>query len=273
MVFVTILSREKRTAPSAFPMPEQWIPAEKGAQTIHMATGKNSTYGTLAEEAYSAIREGILTGALPFGELITRRRLAKDLDMSLPPVSEALQRLEHEGLVESRPRVGTRVKVPTEIDVRAQCQLREALEVQAARLFAKEATAAQKREVGEMAKRLDTMLSAKTPNRGTFLKLHEKFHSYIPRCSGLPALVDAIEQSQGFLWLWLSVELAWSKSVKEYTGTKKPLRNWHQRLARALNSGDPDRAGAEMRTHIETGTSVIITHLRPYLESVAAVKN
>ena len=254
-------------------MPVWAIPAEKGAQTIHMATGKNSTYGTLAEEAYSAIREGILTGALPFGELITRRRLAKDLDMSLPPVSEALQRLEHEGLVESRPRVGTRVKVPTEIDVRGQCQLREALEVQAARLFAKEATAAQKREVREMAKQLDTMLSSKSPDRDTFLELHEKFHSYIPKCSGLPALVDAIEQTQGFLWLWLSVELAWSKSVKEYTGIKKPLRNWHQRLARALNSGDPERAGAEMRTHIATGTSVIITHLLPYLESGGAVRD
>jgi DNA-binding GntR family transcriptional regulator len=238
-----------------------------------MATGRNSRYGTLAEDAYIAIREGILTGALPFGELITRRRLAKDLDMSLPPVSEALQRLEHEGLVESRPRVGTRVKAPTEVDVRGQCQLREALEVQAARLFAQGSTAAQKREVREMAQRLDAMLSAKSPDRRKFLELHEKFHSFIPKCSGLPALVDAVEQSQGFLWLWLSVELAWSRTVKEYTGTKKPLRNWHQRLARALNSGDPERAGAEMRIHIEKGTSVIVTHLLPYLASGGAVRD
>lgn len=238
-----------------------------------MATGRNSTYGTLAEEAYSAIREGILTGALPFGELITRRRLAKELDMSLPPVSEALQRLEHEGLVESRPRVGTRVKVPTEMDVRGQCQVREALEVQAARLFAGIATPAQKRELREMAKQLDTMLGARSPAREKFLELHEKFHSYVPECVGLPALIDAIAHTQGFLWLWLSVELAWSKSVKEYIGTKKPLRNWHQRLARALNSGDPQRAGEEMRTHIATGTSVILNHLIPYLKSGAAVQD
>ena len=49
---------------------------------------------------------------------MSRRALASELGMSVIPVTEAIQRLEMDGLVESWPRVGTRVKVPTAQDIR-----------------------------------------------------------------------------------------------------------------------------------------------------------
>ena len=58
----------------------------------------------LAGEAYVILRERILRGELSIGQVISRRKLATQLGMSLPPVSEAMLRLEHEGLLESRPR-------------------------------------------------------------------------------------------------------------------------------------------------------------------------
>src|SRR5437879_2002130 len=60
--------------------------------------------------------------------------------MSLLPVSEALQRLENDGVVESVPRVGTRVCLPTPQDIRERYEIREALESQSARLFAEKAS-------------------------------------------------------------------------------------------------------------------------------------
>jgi DNA-binding GntR family transcriptional regulator len=42
------------------------------------------------------------------------------MGMSFPPVADALTRLESEGLVETRDRVGTRVKVPIVEDTEAQ---------------------------------------------------------------------------------------------------------------------------------------------------------
>lgn len=48
--------------------------------------------------------------------------------MSVVPVTDALRRLEGDGLLESRARAGTRVRVPTEKDVRELYELREALE-------------------------------------------------------------------------------------------------------------------------------------------------
>ena len=104
------------------------LPAAFGAETR-----------SLAARAYLEIRDRILKGELPVGMALARRKLAAALGISVPPVSEALQRLEREDLVESKPRVGTRVRVPTRRDIEDRSLVREALETQAARLFAERA--------------------------------------------------------------------------------------------------------------------------------------
>src|SRR5204863_2417354 len=88
--------------------------------------------------------------------------LANEFDMSIAPVSEALQRLENEGLIESWPRVGTRVKVPTSQDIRDFYIVREALETQAARLFAEKASTNERQEVRKMAADLDAFYARRS---------------------------------------------------------------------------------------------------------------
>src|SRR5665213_991976 len=95
---------------------------------------------SLSGEAYSNVRQRILRGELKLGQVISRRTLASEMGMSFLPVSDALLRLEVEGLLESRPRAGTRVRIPTPQDVEGHYVVREALEMQAARLFAERAT-------------------------------------------------------------------------------------------------------------------------------------
>src|SRR5438132_846595 len=72
---------------------------------------------SLAGEAYEFVKQRILRGHLPLGQVISRRKIAAELGMSFLPVSEALLRLEFEGLLESRPRAGTRVRIPSREDV------------------------------------------------------------------------------------------------------------------------------------------------------------
>src|SRR5208282_318497 len=115
------------------------------------------TRESLSGQAYLAIRNRILHGQLPMGSVLSRRRLATDLGMSMLPICAAIQRLENEGLVESRPRVGTRVRVPTEQDIREQYIIREALECQAARLVVERATMKQRQELVHMADQLDAL--------------------------------------------------------------------------------------------------------------------
>src|SRR3954467_13992201 len=100
----------------------------------------SAEHSSLAAEAYSIVRQRILRGEIILGQVISRRKIAAELGMSFLPVSEALLRLEFEGLLESRPRAGTRVRIPSREDVRGHYVVREALEVQAAMLFCSGAT-------------------------------------------------------------------------------------------------------------------------------------
>src|ERR1700720_1337061 len=101
---------------------------------------EHSPSSTLAGEAYGIIRERMLRGEGAIGQVISRRKVAAELGMSFLPVSEAFLRLEFEGLLESRPRAGTRVRIPSREDVRGHYLVRGALEVEAARLFCEAAT-------------------------------------------------------------------------------------------------------------------------------------
>src|SRR5438874_13772936 len=106
---------------------------------------------SLATEAYELVKQRILRGELPMGQVISRRKIAAELGMSFLPVSEALLRLEFEALLERRPRAGTRVRIPSRQDVPGHYVVREALEVQAAMLFAAVATAEDRSELMKLA--------------------------------------------------------------------------------------------------------------------------
>src|SRR5688572_31121734 len=108
---------------------------------------------SLASEAYSVVRQRILSGTIGLGQVISRRKLAAELRMSFLPVSEALLRLEVEGLLESRPRAGTRVRIPSAEDVQGHYVVREALEVQAAMRFSQVATGVERAELKRLAVR------------------------------------------------------------------------------------------------------------------------
>src|SRR5213596_3585288 len=112
---------------------------------------------SLAAEAYTFVKRRILRGELVMGQAISRRKIAAELGMSFLPVSEALLRLEFEGLLESRPRAGTRVRIPSPDDVRGHYVVREALEVQAAKLFAEMATPREQMELKQLAARVDAL--------------------------------------------------------------------------------------------------------------------
>ena len=77
---------------------------------------------SLAERAYLAIRDLIVSLRLPPGALINERRLIESLGIGRTPVREALRRLAQEQLVEVFPRRGMFV---TKVDVRDLARISE----------------------------------------------------------------------------------------------------------------------------------------------------
>jgi DNA-binding GntR family transcriptional regulator len=209
---------------------------------------------SLASAAYRVVRQRILRGQLALGQVISRRKLATELGMSFLPVSEALQRLEVEGLLESRPRAGTRVRIPSREDVHGHFVLREALEVQAAMLFATRATASERRALSKLAARLDRM--AAQPTRTLlYTTLHHTLHRRIAECTRSRALSDAIERSHVLASIWLCL-------MRQPAPTDPPDR--HARLLEALTCGNPDRAASAMREHVRVGLARTLEVLEPY---------
>jgi DNA-binding GntR family transcriptional regulator len=207
---------------------------------------------SLASEAYEVVKHRILHGELPMGQVISRRKIAAELGMSFLPVSEALLRLELEGLLESRPRAGTRVRIPSREDVRGHYIVREALEVQAARLFATVATVEDRNEVQRLASRLDAM----PPSEQTlYLPAHEKLHRRIAEGARCPALSIAIEKTHALASTWYCV--ARGTSEQQAVGR-------HEHLVEALISGTPEDAAEAMRQHVNRGMNNAMERLKPY---------
>jgi DNA-binding GntR family transcriptional regulator len=194
--------------------------------------------------------------------------------MSVLPVAEALQQLENDGLVESRPRIGTRVKVPSPQDIRGHYVLREALESQAARLCAEKASPSERRELVKMALALDEQFSRcskANPDQDGLAELlfsahkaHMRFHLRVAECAGCPVLFDMIEKNHVLIFNWLYDEAA-------HRSRKLP-QVWHQQLATALVRNDPEIADAAMRKHVRYGMEEVLGELQGFESGQWAVK-
>jgi DNA-binding GntR family transcriptional regulator len=231
------------------------------------ASRQGEQHVSLSEQAYEVILRRILKGTVPIGGELSRRRLAVELGMSILPVSEALQRLQNEGIVESRSRVGTRVRVPTATDVRERYEIREALESQTARIFCRVASPADRAEMVEMAKQLDALYDRcfnGGENDPEFLysvqETHAGFHLRIAEVSGCRALCKTLETNRVLTFNWLY-----------YIAAKRPPLppSFHSDLIAALCTGDEEVADRAMRAHVRHGLEYVVSCITPDLASAA----
>jgi len=211
---------------------------------------------SLAAEAYGVVRQRIARGELVLGQAISRRQLAAELGMSFLPVTEALLRLQFEGLLESRPRAGTRVRIPSPQDVEGNYVVRQALETQAAMLFADVATAAERSELRRLAARVDA-LSMKS-DRSMYVTLHLKLHHRIAECARCDALREAIERTHAMAMIWFCV-------MRKPSPDDSPRR--HQDLVEEILGGDPMRIASAVREHLAVGRRHTLDLLEPYFKT------
>ena len=219
---------------------------------------ERSEASDLAGEAYVIIRERILRGEVSIGQVISRRKIAAELGMSFLPVSEAFLRLEFEGLLESRPRAGTRVRIPSREDVRGHYLVREALEAEAARLFAEMAAPEERAELLKLAMRVDAMSVQQETDRFHYLNLHSRLHRRIAECTRCPALCEAIEKTRALSSTWLCV-------ARSFSNGNAPSR--HVELMEVLVQGDRDAAAAAMREHVTLSMHRALERLEPYFRA------
>ena len=240
---------------------QHMAPVEKLRESNHTSSRLDAAADSLSSRAYQQIRNEILSGELSIGDILSRRQLAKRLNMSFLPVTEALKCLETEGLVESRPRIGTRVRIPSEQDIRDSNVIREALESQAARLCAQNITADEKKQLRTSARHLDEMhkMCALEPEDSRFLfsvhTYHMEFHMRVAELARCPGLRQAIEKEHVLVFNWFYDIAADRRTL--------PAK-FHSTLADALCSGDPLVADGAMRAHVQYGLDQVLERLAKY---------
>jgi DNA-binding GntR family transcriptional regulator len=202
--------------------------------------------------------ERILRGDFAIGQLISRRKIAADLGISFLPASEALLRLECDGLLESRPRAGTRIRIPTREDMLGHFIVREALEVQAAILFAANATRGERAELLKLASRLDSCIGASHADLRAYLAMHQLLHLKIAEYTRCPALDDAIRKQSALASAWLGA----MKTILPLDAYPR-----HEPLMKALSRQKPGEAGETMRAHLHPEMERTLRLLEPCFES------
>jgi DNA-binding GntR family transcriptional regulator len=195
---------------------------------------------SLADKAYHAIRELIVTLDLAPGAVIDERALIEQLSIGRTPVREALRRLAQERLVEVYPRRGMFV---SGVDVRELARISEvraALEPEAARLAAERATEPEREELAGLLRELEANGLADRE----LMALDERVHRAVYRCAHNDLLEATLEQ-----YYMLSLRI-WMIAIDRAQELDEAVHQ-HQVLLEAIRGGDGARAAATMRDHVQ----------------------
>ncbi|MGD1992656.1 MAG: ASKHA domain-containing protein [Anaerolineae bacterium] len=195
------------------------------------------------QKAYQAIRERIITLELEPGAPIKPRYEAEDLGVGIIPVKEALELLEHDGLVAITPRQehGIHVTNVHLADLDQLSEIRLTLESRSARLAAERATSESLKEM-ESLRQEQARVPVEDAQR--LFDLDHRFHQAVAQAAGNTYLENALERFYGLsqrLWYLALPYLDFLPAAVEE----------HLELVDAIRTGDADRAARIMHAHVE----------------------
>jgi DNA-binding GntR family transcriptional regulator len=206
--------------------------------------------GSIADRVYDYLRDEIVHGGIRPNERIVELDIAARLETSRTPAREALQRLAHEGLIESKRR-GWVVLEHTPAAIRRIYEIRIALEGFATRLAAERATDAQLETIDRVyeSKKQRDLVGL---SRDDFVELNERFHDAIFSACGNDDLHEAIRRQARHYFSY--------RVAKLYT--EQELANAaldHSRLVLALKAHDGNTAELIEREHLQEALRITLT--------------
>jgi len=210
---------------------------------------KLTTGPTLSDQAYRALREEITTGLLKPGQRLTERALADHLGVSPTPVREALQRLEHERLIERDAVRSIRVAEPSVGRLHELALIEVALRAVAARLAAERATDAEVKAIVEACDRAEALASRASWSQAQvreILTVTRRFHQLVNEAAHTKTLIDMIATATAFDWAF---RLKWAVDSHPDPASLQHSLEEHRLVAGAIEAGDAEAAERVMRQH------------------------
>lgn len=207
--------------------------------------GPTAMKESFKQRAYRILSAKILGGELRPGDELDRRSMAAQLGMSVAPVLEAMLLLTEEGLLETRPRSGTRVARPRQEDVLGRHWLREALECQVARLVFGEPIRCHWDTLLPLARAVDVAVA----NNDVRWRAEVEFHGALASLVGSDAFVSVFRKT-------VRASLFYEIKVLG-TATNGPASSHVRLLERLRDASAPDEAEAIIRDDLRTGKDAL----------------
>lgn len=208
--------------------------------------------GGAADRVYVSVRGRILEGAYSEGARLGEMELAEALGVSRTPVREALRRLESEGLVETLPNRGARVRTWSPAELDGIFDLRALLEGHAAALAAPRISDADLNALADLVAGMEAATAdAEAPDYDVITELNGRFHGAVVAAAGNPLLPEI---ARSLVHVPIVV-----RTFRQYTPDRlRQSMRQHRDLLDALTAHDPAWAEAVMRTHILSARPVLL---------------
>lgn len=224
-----------------------------------LSTPATPTRGNVTVYVTDVLRQAIVTLDLKPGEVIDKGAVCERLGVSRFPVSEALARLQAEGLVDILPQRGSTVSLVRIADVLEYMLIRKALEAEAVRVV----TGNHSEELIETLRRNMSYQRA-AADIDDQLGFHERdleFHDIIFGDMRFTKVKGVIENTRANLDR--ARRLILTPRRLEVTIAE------HQKILDGIISGDAQRAAAAMRAHIDSVMAELIAFARHNVELFA----
>ncbi len=206
---------------------------------------------TIRKRVYDYLREKLLRGEVLNNERLIEAKIAREIGTSRTPVREALHSLELEGLIESIPRVGYRVKPISEKEVEEICEIRRALEELAAQWAIEKACDRLIEELRENIEIAEKKVSAGEVK--AFVELDAQFHEIIARYSGSQRLLELTQTLRRHMLRYRiqSIYLA-DNVLRAIEG--------HKGILQAIERSDPFEVKQAIQRHLEQSKKDILRY-------------
>ncbi|WP_018466293.1 GntR family transcriptional regulator [Calidithermus timidus] len=197
---------------------------------------------TETQSAYLLVRRAILAGELLPGQRLVEKELSERFGVGRAAIRTALARLEQEGLVESEPFRGARVRTIGEAEAVEILEARAALEALAAHHAACKATPAQVEALWAIHRQMEERHRA-----GDLLgmsELNSQLHRSLVEISGHQTAARLIEglRAQGVRHQFHTILVP---------GRPQQSLEEHRRIIAAVAAHRPEEAEAAMKAHLE----------------------
>lgn len=209
----------------------------------------------LVEDAYSRIREDIMSLKIPPNTRIAVDSLVRELGVSQTPIREALSMLEANGLVTKQRFVGY-CTAPTlnRRQFEELFEIRLLVEPYAARRAAERMSDKAVIELSGLALQMNPDQS--TQSRASYDHFADQdaaFHELIARGSGNPLIAESLSRLHIHLHIF---RLRFHREVTHEAYTE------HALVTRALQERNPEQAEATMRAHLERSYERLVKFTR-----------